>query len=339
MRGKRSKQYRKLMQQYALGFGFREPYQVIVTSDIIEDAARFQMDLTGGISRTLHGEVKPLITQCSIRHMYNATPKNENLILQAKTYERRRCGHLPDEDPKSELECLKSVVDSKENGTNKHRYVVATQDQALRAQMRAIPVVPLIYINRSVMIMEPMADATATIREREERAKFKAGLKPKRGSTITGKRLREDDDEQDHFLGREGNALLQSVLATAPPPTADSPAEAPPAKKKRKAPKEFRSPDMQKSKVKGAAKSVSSSEPLSEEALEKKAKKAKRDEEKWERRMANRAAAAAAAPTPIAAKEEVSASIDGADGVVKRKRKHKSKPKAETGDDPVGADD
>jgi len=59
MRGKRSKQYRKLMQQYALGFGFREPYQVIVTSDIMEDAARFQMDLTGGISRTLHGEVKP----------------------------------------------------------------------------------------------------------------------------------------------------------------------------------------------------------------------------------------------------------------------------------------
>lgn len=52
------------MQQYALGFGFREPYQVIVTSDIIEDAARFQMDLTGGISRTLHGEVKPC------RHTY-----------------------------------------------------------------------------------------------------------------------------------------------------------------------------------------------------------------------------------------------------------------------------
>jgi hypothetical protein len=59
MRGKRSKQYRKLMLQYALGFGFREPYQVIVTSDIIQDAARFQMDLTGGLSRTLHGEIKP----------------------------------------------------------------------------------------------------------------------------------------------------------------------------------------------------------------------------------------------------------------------------------------
>lgn len=29
MRGKRAKQYRKLMQQYGLTFGFREPYQVL----------------------------------------------------------------------------------------------------------------------------------------------------------------------------------------------------------------------------------------------------------------------------------------------------------------------
>ena len=29
MRGKRSKQYRKLMQQYGITFGFREPYQVL----------------------------------------------------------------------------------------------------------------------------------------------------------------------------------------------------------------------------------------------------------------------------------------------------------------------
>lgn len=29
MRGKRSKQYKKLMQQYGLVFGFREPYQVL----------------------------------------------------------------------------------------------------------------------------------------------------------------------------------------------------------------------------------------------------------------------------------------------------------------------
>lgn len=78
MRGKRSKQYRKLMQQYGLHFGFREPYQVlrmlelvtsaaylaadivmIVDADILLDAARFRMDFLTMLSRTLHGEVKP----------------------------------------------------------------------------------------------------------------------------------------------------------------------------------------------------------------------------------------------------------------------------------------
>lgn len=29
MRGKRSKQYRKLMEQFSMSFGFREPYQVL----------------------------------------------------------------------------------------------------------------------------------------------------------------------------------------------------------------------------------------------------------------------------------------------------------------------
>ena len=32
MRGKRSKQYRKLMQQYGLNFGIREPFQVLSES-------------------------------------------------------------------------------------------------------------------------------------------------------------------------------------------------------------------------------------------------------------------------------------------------------------------
>jgi U3 small nucleolar RNA-associated protein 23 len=83
MRGKRSKQYRKLMQQYAITFEFREPYQVLgqsllhrsplsnsltdtspVDAEIIQDAAKFKMDLVGGLERTLSGKVKP--SSCSL---------------------------------------------------------------------------------------------------------------------------------------------------------------------------------------------------------------------------------------------------------------------------------
>jgi U3 small nucleolar RNA-associated protein 23 len=69
------------MQQYGMTFGFREPFQVlrtypeypvylvgaatnpiVVDAGIIQDAARFKMDLVGGLKRTLHGEVKPSIS-------------------------------------------------------------------------------------------------------------------------------------------------------------------------------------------------------------------------------------------------------------------------------------
>lgn len=53
--------------------------------------------------------------------------------------------------------------------------------------LRGIRGVPLIYIKRSVMILEPMADESVQVRAKEERSKFRAEIK----NTI-GKRKRED---------------------------------------------------------------------------------------------------------------------------------------------------
>lgn len=132
-----------------------------------------------------------------MRHLYDATPKNNALIAQAKGFERRRCNHHELEHPLSSHECLSSVVDAKGNLTNKHRYVVASQDPAVRAHMRKIAGLPLIYISKSVMILEPMATATEEQREREERQKFKAGLKGQRNPTAGRKRRREDEEGQE----------------------------------------------------------------------------------------------------------------------------------------------
>jgi U3 small nucleolar RNA-associated protein 23 len=169
---------------------------VLVDSAILQETWQKKIDLVGRLKGVLGGEVKPMVTQCDMRHLYDAKPKDEQLILQAKTYERRRCGHHELEKPLSSLECLSSCVDPKGTLTNKHRYVVATQDPKIRAFMRRIPGVPLIYISKSVMILEPMASATEDVREREERAKFKAGLKGRRGGPDAGeKRKRDNDDE------------------------------------------------------------------------------------------------------------------------------------------------
>ncbi|KAJ6789011.1 hypothetical protein PWT90_09118 [Aphanocladium album] len=213
MRGKRSKQYRKLMEQYCMTFGFREAYQVLVDAEMVEDACRFKMDLTAGLERTVHGKVKPMITQCEIRKLYEK--KNEpgirDAIELAKNYERRRCGHHPDQYPKplSTLECLSSVVDPKQSGQNKHRYVVASQSQEVRRALRGVRAVPLIYIKRSVMILEPMADDSAEVRMREEKAKFRAELK----KNPNKKRKREDNEEKESEDDdvEEGGAKLETA--------------------------------------------------------------------------------------------------------------------------------
>ncbi|KAG7420918.1 rRNA-processing protein utp23 [Fusarium oxysporum f. sp. rapae] len=196
MRGKRSKQYRKLMEQFSQTFGFREPYQVLVDAEMVRDSSRFKMDLEPALSRTVHGKVKPMITQCEIRKLYAARnePGVHEAIDLAKTLERRRCGHHPDDypEPLSTQECLRSVVDPKDTLQNKHRYVVASQDQEVRRMLRGIKGVPLIYIKRSVMILEPMADESVQVRAKEERSKFRAEIKNQ-----LGKRKREDADDDE----------------------------------------------------------------------------------------------------------------------------------------------
>ncbi len=87
-----------------------------------------------------------------MRHLYaqGREPGGAKVIEQAKAFERRRCGHRPDEfpEPLPELECLAHCVDEKGRQENKHCYVVASQDVELRRLLREIPGVPQIYIVR-----------------------------------------------------------------------------------------------------------------------------------------------------------------------------------------------
>ena len=157
--GKRTKQYKKLMRAFE-HLGFRQPYQLLVTSDVLLDTTK--LDLVSLFEKTLSTKgLKPMITQCCIvrftprfqvdvqerllmlmccgqqRALYakNVGPNRDQAVVaaidRAKTFERRRCGHLMDADPLPERECMLSVVDPKGKGENKFRYVVVTQDELL----------------------------------------------------------------------------------------------------------------------------------------------------------------------------------------------------------------
>lgn len=249
-----------------------------------------------------------MITQCSIRHLYtadgpDAATKNA-WIDTAKSFERRRCNHHTLEEPLSTLECLTSVVDPKGSGTNKNRYVVASQDQKVRSTMRQITGVPLIYVNRSVMVMEPMAAKTEDFREAEEMGKVRAGLKGRRGPAPDPslKRKREDEDEE------EGNA---------PEDTPAEGADAAPKKKAKKGPKGPNPLSVKKSKKKTA-----------QEEQEKQAvrKAAKSDPQAMEK----------AVDADVAISDMANDQSEAA-GKKKRRRKHKSTTDGAA--DPADGDD
>ena len=179
------------------------------------------MEIGPALERTLRGKVKPstslpfhgqqesqlssfgaVITQCSIRHLYALSaadvPAKDRLIEIAKTLERRKCNHHELAEPLPERECFESVVVITANGQNKHRYVLACQDHAIRQLFRDTPGVPSVTIHRSVMILEPMNDASRFRREGVEREKFLSGIADARAAErllLLRKRKRDGDGE------------------------------------------------------------------------------------------------------------------------------------------------
>ena len=155
--------------------------------------------------------------RCSIRHLYTlkdlAQPEKDALISTAKTMERRRCNHHTLDEPLSTLACLSSVIDPKKSLTNKNRYVVASQDEDVRRSCREIRGVPLVYVKRSVMVMEPMAEGSVGVREGIERSKFRSGLRG-RGAGLLGKRKREEDEGSDVRKDKHMTSVAEDEVTT-----------------------------------------------------------------------------------------------------------------------------
>ena len=73
MRQKRSKVYRRLVHQYVVHYGFREPFQVLLDDSFAEALGRYKVgDPLRQLGNVLQAKVKPMITQCCMVALYNA---------------------------------------------------------------------------------------------------------------------------------------------------------------------------------------------------------------------------------------------------------------------------
>ncbi|GAA5836962.1 hypothetical protein JCM3766R1_006491 [Sporobolomyces carnicolor] len=198
MRQKRVKGYRKVMQLYCASFGFREPYQLLVDAEFVKACVQQKLDFNARLQDVLQGVVKPMITQCCIQALYDLGPEGQPFVEFAKEFERRKCNHFK---PRPQDECLESVAGT----SNPHRYVFATQSIDLRQQLRKVPGTPIVYIARSVVLLETPSDQTMQKKQSMENAKLHASKEEL--ALLSGKPLpppkEEGDGKEEEEEGKE----------------------------------------------------------------------------------------------------------------------------------------
>lgn len=159
----------------------------------------------------------------------------------------RHCSHNEDSTPLDEAECLLSLFSpSADSKKNKEHYILATADpadpekvaaktpgdgkakrraeqgaeeamrraRALRSSARDIPGVPIVYVKRSVMVLEPMSRPSEGVRDGFEQGKFRAGLD---ADSALGKRKRVENADGGAEEKKE-NKKKKSVKAKGPNP-------------------------------------------------------------------------------------------------------------------------
>jgi U3 small nucleolar RNA-associated protein 23 len=155
---KRTKSTKKSLLIYKNNFGFRAPYQVLLDGNFIHTALKMLKEqkhsLNSFISLTFTAETRLYTTNCVLAELATLGPEFRATIAYIRqNIEIRKCKHYP---PRPANECITGLIGDK----NFHRLCIGTQDKPLRIDMRKIEATPLVYIDRSVMILEPPSLAT-----------------------------------------------------------------------------------------------------------------------------------------------------------------------------------
>lgn len=259
MRAKRSKKYRKIMISYEQTFGFRPPFQVLLDSAFIHACHAFKMPLQKSLENTLHNPSRLFITKCTLAKILAAekarrksTGENEHhhggrpdWLPPPTELPLRYCKHNDEETAVEEWQCLVDLVAGQPRGNeqakNKQHFVLATAEASeqeqrkkgfieVRERARLVPGVPLVYVKRSVMVLEELSRASEGVRRGVEREKFKEGLIGGAGDRKRKRGEAEAEDEKDKNMD-DGRAAMMKKKPKAKGTKQPNPLSVPKKKK------------------------------------------------------------------------------------------------------------
>ena len=150
MRLLRAKQGRKTLNYYRISFGIAPPYSVLLDGNFIHAATKHHIDLHARIGKQLSGEAYVLLVpSCVVEELESIGEP----VAAALEFARNQCDLL--EAPKHDAsQTCADVIKALVGAANPRQFFVATQEDELRNHLRGIPAVPLMHIQRTVLLME-----------------------------------------------------------------------------------------------------------------------------------------------------------------------------------------
>ena len=230
MRAKRSKRYRKTMAQYTLPpFSFREPYQVLLDAAFLRACHAFHMPLQKFLENTLHGKCRLFVTRCTLAKIAAEWERKQKkggggkgaaqlgrpeFLPPPTEVPLRYCKHNDGEAVVGEVDCLADLLSGQVKGNeqpkNKQHFVLATAEVGeddrrragrefvdVREAARNVPGVPIVYVKRSVMVLEDLSQASLKLKGQQDREKLREGF------VVARKRKRGAEDGGGGEDGRE----------------------------------------------------------------------------------------------------------------------------------------
>ena len=203
------------------------------------------MPLQKSLENTLHDPCRLFITKCTLAKIIADEKARRKSIGENEHHHGGRpewlppptelplryCKHNDEESAVEEWRCLVDLVAGQPKGNehakNKNHYVLATAEAEeqesrrrgfveVRERARMVPGVPIVYVKRSVMVLEELSKASEGVRRGLEKGKFAEGILGGLGGRKRKRGEAEEENKTDGNVDDGRAAMMKKPKAKGP---------------------------------------------------------------------------------------------------------------------------
>jgi U3 small nucleolar RNA-associated protein 23 len=167
MRVTRAKFFRKYLKFYKLVFGIESPFDILLDGNFIHTAIKSKVDIKERLSKMLQLVYGEEIKLYILKSVLNELELVGNKVIATLEFAKKYCtvvddshtSSIPDHSPAQRVKIFfdklqkERLLNAKISKSKK--YIVASQDKDLRQLLANVPGVPLVYLNKVTMVLEP----------------------------------------------------------------------------------------------------------------------------------------------------------------------------------------